>query len=127
MTREQHEMLINWIRAGMIPWNRFNHRFPSNKIKELWEFEHKTDHMLDARYYIPQEDVDATMTECGFRVFDSRAPYLVFNVFPESPAALRYRAYIGYPPRRGRDASSALSKAIRAASILILRNAAGLP
>ena len=99
MTTKQHEMLVNWIRAGMIPWNRFNHCFPSNKIKELWEFEHKIDRMFDDRCYIPQEDIDAVMIECGFRVFDSRAPYLVFNISPESPAALRFRAYIGIPPR----------------------------
>lgn len=101
MTREKHEMLVNWIQAGMIPWDRFNHRFPSNKIKELWESEHRVDYTLDYAYYIPQEDIDATMIECGFRVFDSSAPYLVFNISPESPAALRYRAYIGCPPRRG--------------------------
>lgn len=96
MTKKQHDKLVEWIEENFYPWDKFNHQFPANKIKELWEFEHKTDHYLDKLDYVEQEYIDKTMLECGFTVYDKKASYWEFNVSPESPAYRRFLEYIGH-------------------------------
>lgn len=101
MTREHHEMLVTWIHEGMIPWNKFNHRFTANCIKTTWEYDRRADKALGEDYYICETEINDALLECGFLVHDERAPYWAFNIAPQSPAYIRFLEYTGHPRRRG--------------------------
>lgn len=79
LTKEQHDLLINWIKDNFIPINSFNDVKTSYGIQYLFE-------ISDNGFYVDNDTIKQVMLECGFKVQNKKSHNWVFNISMNSPA-----------------------------------------
>ena len=79
LTKEEHDILSNWILSNLYPINSFNDVKTSYGLKHIFERD-------EGGFYVENDDFKSAMVECGFKVRNPNALNWVFNISQRSPA-----------------------------------------
>jgi hypothetical protein len=87
LTKNEHDILIHWIKTNFIPRATINHSIHSYNIQYLFE------KVYDNGFYVDNDTIKDAMLECGFRTDNSRDVNRHFNVSQKSPAVQTRREH----------------------------------
>jgi hypothetical protein len=82
LTKQEHDILYDWITVNLIPTKTFNDRKTSYGLKHIFERD-------DCGFYIDNDDFKNIMLEHGFKVKNPNDTNWIFNISKRSPALLK--------------------------------------